>query len=47
MPFFDASFATDILYKSIAGKQRSEAVQKVREGLQRWCDEEKVEPILC
>src|SRR5581483_9682449 len=35
------------LYKSIAGKQRAEAVQKVREGLQRWCEEEKVEPILC
>jgi len=35
-----------ILYKSIAGKQRAESVQKVREGLQRWCDEEKIEPIL-
>jgi hypothetical protein len=36
-----------ILYKSIAGKQRAESVKKVREALHRWCDEEKVEPILC
>ena len=36
-----------ILYKSIAGKQRAESVKNVREALHRWCDEEKVEPILC
>jgi hypothetical protein len=36
-----------ILYKSIAGKQRAESVQKVRDALQPWCDEEKVEPVLC
>jgi hypothetical protein len=36
-----------LLYKSIAGKQRAESVQKVREALHRWCDDEKVEPILC
>ena len=36
-----------ILYKSIAGKQRAESVQKVREALHHWCDAEKVEPILC
>jgi hypothetical protein len=36
-----------LLYKSIAGKNRAESVQKVREGLQRWADEEKLEPILC
>src|SRR6478736_2982412 len=36
-----------LLYKSIAGKQRVESVKKVREELQRWCDEEKIEPTLC
>lgn len=36
-----------LLYKSIAGKNRAESVQKVRDALQRWADEDKVEPILC
>jgi hypothetical protein len=36
-----------ILYKSIAGKQRAESVRKIREALQRWCDEEKIAPTLC
>lgn len=36
-----------LLYRSIAGKNRADSVQKVRDALQRWADEEKVEPILC
>ena len=36
-----------LLYKSIAGKNRAESVQKVRDGLQRWAEAEKVEPIIC
>ncbi|MBM2812328.1 MAG: hypothetical protein HW416_3087, partial [Chloroflexi bacterium] len=37
-----------ILYKSIVGRaQPATAVGEVREALNRWCDEEQLEPITC